>query len=80
MNIGVNTSDDLIRYVEGDNYEDVVKRFEIVRIVLKAALCPTIGLCMDKFRKVLEVKNVNYERQDAVLLIPLLILGTDQLS
>ena len=44
VNVGMNCSDDLIRYVEGENYEKTVKNFEIVRGVIKGTFTPFVGM------------------------------------
>ena len=39
----MNTSDDLIRRVHGEKYEEVVKNFELIRIVAKGTFTPILG-------------------------------------
>ena len=40
----MNCSDDLIKRVEGENYEEGVKRFEIVRVVMMGSFAPLLGI------------------------------------
>ena len=40
----MNTSDDLIRRVNGEKYEKVVKNFEVIRIVAKGIFIPLVGI------------------------------------
>ena len=42
----MNCSDDLIRRVEGDHYEEAVKKFEIIRVVIKGTFTPLVGMTL----------------------------------
>ena len=85
----MNTSDDLISRVHGENYEETVKKFEIVRVVVKSTFTPLVGkvflfeyilnslsgFLMDRFSKLKSIRKIDYSRRDAIILIPVTVLG-----
>ena len=76
----MNCSDDVIRRVKVDKFEETIETFEIVRITTNVAVGPILGLCMDQFTQLDRIKNLDYKRRDSVILIPMLILGNDHES
>ena len=74
----INSSNDLIRRVDSENFEENIKKFEIIRVAIKATFGPIVGFCWDQMSKLDKVKSIDFTRRDSVLLIPVLALGKDR--